>query len=232
LSPPLESVSNAAPERRRAVDSAARQARSVSILRATEQLLLDNHDRLPSVDEIAAAAGLAKGTVYLYYQSKEHILLALHEAYTSAFFDALIARLEGSGVMSVKTLVEFAGANLLRNPLYMRLAIVCHAAIQHDLPDVVVEQHATFVGAALRRAGTLLERRFAALRRGEGARMLHASYGLTLGLWQLYRPNARTLACGMAALGREVNFATEVQYALDAMWRGRLTAAPNKRSKS
>ena len=49
---------------------------------------------MASVAEVAEAAGLAKGTVYLYFPSKEEMLLALHERQTALFFAALVQRLE------------------------------------------------------------------------------------------------------------------------------------------
>ena len=43
--------------------------------------------------DVADEAGLAKGTVYLYFPSKEELLLAVHERNIDGFFRALIARL-------------------------------------------------------------------------------------------------------------------------------------------
>jgi AcrR family transcriptional regulator len=42
-----------------------------------------------AVDEIAQAAGVAKGTVYLYFESKEHLLLALKKDFMSGLTEAV-----------------------------------------------------------------------------------------------------------------------------------------------
>src|SRR5437879_566677 len=59
------------PEDRRTeiLDAAARTFRARGVSRAT-------------VADIAEAAGVAKGTVYLYFGSKEHLLLALRDRFT------------------------------------------------------------------------------------------------------------------------------------------------------
>jgi AcrR family transcriptional regulator len=41
---------------------------------------------MANVAEVAEAAGLGKGTVYLYFPSKEEMLLALHERHVTKFF--------------------------------------------------------------------------------------------------------------------------------------------------
>ncbi len=46
----------------------------------------------PQRAEVAAKAGVAKGTVYLYFKSKEDLLLAAHARHVQAFFTALIER--------------------------------------------------------------------------------------------------------------------------------------------
>lgn len=70
----------------RAMNPEDKELRREAILDAAEQLWLSQPDRLANVAEIAAAAGLAKGTVYLYFRSKEELLLAIHERHTHDFF--------------------------------------------------------------------------------------------------------------------------------------------------
>ena len=41
------------------------------------------------MEEIAGAAGVAKGTIYLYFQSKEHLLLALKQRFMSGLVERL-----------------------------------------------------------------------------------------------------------------------------------------------
>jgi AcrR family transcriptional regulator len=62
---------------KRAYDDASKDQRRKSILDAVESLLRQGAGRLPSAAEIAAASGLAKGTLYIYFRTKEEIFAAL-----------------------------------------------------------------------------------------------------------------------------------------------------------
>ncbi|HET7403967.1 MAG TPA: helix-turn-helix domain-containing protein, partial [Usitatibacter sp.] len=74
----------------RAIALEDKEERGNAILDAAEALYLEHPDRIASVAEVAHAAGLAKGTVYLYFPSKEEMLLALHERHVRAFFAHLV----------------------------------------------------------------------------------------------------------------------------------------------
>src|SRR5258705_5126223 len=80
--------------RQRAVHSEDKQERHHAILDAAERLLLGAPDRVANVAEVADEAGLAKGTVYLYFPSKEELLLALHERNQDVFFRAFNALID------------------------------------------------------------------------------------------------------------------------------------------
>src|SRR6266545_1106190 len=78
--------------RQRAIQAHDKQERHHAILDAAERLLLRAPERVANVSEVADEAGLAKGTVYLYFPSKEELLLALHERNIDGFFRPLLER--------------------------------------------------------------------------------------------------------------------------------------------
>ncbi|OZG70672.1 TetR family transcriptional regulator [Hahella sp. CCB-MM4] len=63
--------------RSRAIDDDEKALRRQSILDAASRLFLARPGTLPSVIAIAQEAGLAKGTVYLYFKTKEEIFISL-----------------------------------------------------------------------------------------------------------------------------------------------------------
>ena len=63
--------------RRRSLRERQRQEREELILRAAEEVLLEKGYHNTSIDEIAARVGIAKGTVYLHFASKEALVFAL-----------------------------------------------------------------------------------------------------------------------------------------------------------
>jgi AcrR family transcriptional regulator len=67
------------------------------LLDAAQQLFLAKGIGATSIDEIAGAAHVAKGTVYLYFPSKEALLAALQERFVMTFCTRLDAAMERCG---------------------------------------------------------------------------------------------------------------------------------------
>ena len=65
--------------KQRAMLEEDKQLRRQAILAAAAALLAQHPERLPSVEDVARQSGLAKGTMYLYFRTREEIYLAVHE---------------------------------------------------------------------------------------------------------------------------------------------------------
>ena len=63
--------------------------RREQILDAAEHVLLERGLATTTVADVAATAGVAKGTVYLYFESKDEILAGLRVRYLERFADAV-----------------------------------------------------------------------------------------------------------------------------------------------
>ncbi len=63
----------------RSLKEKQRQEREALILQAAEEVLAEKGYHETSMDEIAARVGIAKGTVYLHFPSKEDLVVALFE---------------------------------------------------------------------------------------------------------------------------------------------------------
>lgn len=135
--------------------------------------------------DVAQAAGLAKGTVYLYFDSKEAMLVAAYARKVDAFFDELIAAIERSDAFGIDELAVLARRHLTEPPAYMALAGQCMAFL--DKPAAVSEVAALSARIAerLSQAGSGIERHYAQLPPGEGTRLLIHGYALIVGLWHL-----------------------------------------------
>src|SRR5258705_2012670 len=113
--------------RQRAMQAEAKQERHHAILDAAERLLSRAPDRRASVAEVADEAGLAKGTVYLYFASKEELLLAVHERNLDEFFAAFNALLARASPVTLDDLLEVTSEHIVRPPLFLPLAARCFA---------------------------------------------------------------------------------------------------------
>lgn len=84
--------------------------RRAQILDAAERLLVDRGLRT-SIAEIADAAGVAKGTVYLYFASRDDLLAALRARYLERFVDTVGGTLATRpSADAARTVVAFADA--------------------------------------------------------------------------------------------------------------------------
>src|SRR6266699_171997 len=63
----------------RSLKEKQRQEREALILQAAEEVLTEKGYYETSIDEIAARVGIAKGTVYLHFPSKEDLVVAIFE---------------------------------------------------------------------------------------------------------------------------------------------------------
>lgn len=214
--------------KQRAIGEADKAQRRDAILDAAEALFLEHPDRMASVAEVAQAAGLAKGTVYLYFPSKEEMLLALHERHVAAFFDELTTRLERAEPVGYETVWDIARRHIVEGPGYLDLTSRCFGLMDREIPLQRALDFKVEVGRLLARAGAGLERHFPSLPPGDGVCALCNSYGLMVGLWQLMHPNQRFGAATMQRPEMRVfhrDYAAEVDRALRALWAGILSRA-------
>ncbi len=198
-----------------------KEARRHQILDAAEKLFLKHPERMASVSEVATAAGLAKGTVYLYFPSKEEMLLALHERHVGLFFRELMRKVSEQGPLDFDDIFPVTLKHLIRLPGYLELTSRCFGLMDREIPKETALAFKARIAATLQAAGVHLERHFR-MPAGAGVTLLLHSYGLIVGLWQLLHPNER--------LGREMrrpelrvlhrDYDKEIENALRALWRG------------
>jgi AcrR family transcriptional regulator len=100
--------------------------RTREILAAARQLLDQRGLETMTMEEIAAAAGVAKGTLYLYFQSKDDLLQALITQVGENIIEDVEAALQGPGtppeklMRVVSVLLEYLHRERLLFPIYAR----------------------------------------------------------------------------------------------------------------
>jgi AcrR family transcriptional regulator len=213
--------------RQRAIQAEDKQERHHAILDAAERLLLRAPERMANVAEVADEAGLAKGTVYLYFPSKEELLLALHERNIDGFFQPLIQRLESSDPLTIDDVFELTREHIVAPPLFLPLASRCFGMMAQAIPTEAAAAFHERMMARLMRAGAGLERHFPRLEPGDGVTLLRHSYALIIGLWQMYGAKADTLHCPVSGLPADarvnvsnVSYPDDLQRALGDLWHG------------
>jgi AcrR family transcriptional regulator len=118
----------------RPVDRSEKRAR---ILDAASRVFVERGYRSANVDEIAERAGIGKGTVYLYFRSKDEILLAVFEEFTTRMLQQLEGWVGSSSSPAAERLraisdITAAGVDEMR-PLYPLFFEFWAAAAAGDL---------------------------------------------------------------------------------------------------
>ena len=174
------------------------------------------HD-LANVADIAVAAGLAKGTVYLYFQSKEEIYLALHLRHMEHFLTTLIERLNSATPFHFSEMAALANEYILESSNYLPLGACCIGFAAGAVPPASTEYFQSRLTDWLETAGAGLERHFPKLPTGEGARLLNHSYAFMVGLHSLMRNEpGNDLKC--AQIKGTGSFQEETLLALTRYW--------------
>jgi AcrR family transcriptional regulator len=220
--------------KQRAVAVADKEERRQALLDAAEALYLEQPDRMANVSEVAEAAGLGKGTVYLYFPSKEEMLLALHERHVTHFFEELMKKLAQPGPLDFDDIFPVTSEHMIRVPGYLSLTSRCFGMMDREIPITTAIAFKARIAAVLGVAGAALERHFPALAAGEGLTLLLHSYGLIVGLWQLLHPNERFGRAmdhpDLRSLKRD--YEREIEKALRELWSGAMAAKPNASVRS
>ena len=161
-----------------------KQRKREEILNAAQHLWTSHSDALNSMAELAAVSGVAKGTLYLYFRSKDEVLLALHERDLENFFAQVIERAKQPEPMSCNDLSDLLIQSIQTSPTFLPLASLCHGLMERSVTSEDAE-------AFQQRMANYLHEVVEALRphlplMNELA--LLQSYAQLLGLWQLLRP--------------------------------------------
>ncbi|WP_164516419.1 TetR/AcrR family transcriptional regulator [Minwuia thermotolerans] len=172
---------------RRARGDIEKAQRRQTILTAARDLFVETDGELPSVDQVARRAGLAKGTVYLYFGAKEEIFLALFTDELEAWVDAIAASLEGA-TPSPEGIAEWMTADLRSRTVMLRLAAQCHGTLERQVAEDAVLAFKQATSGALAELGALAEGRIPKLGPGDGPALLLQVYALVIGLWQVSDP--------------------------------------------
>ena len=200
----------------------AREQRFNQLLDAAVSRWLQHPERVPSVAEVADAAGLAKGTVYLYFKSKEDLLLAAHERHVQAFFAALIARASKRKRMNFDGMMQLTHEHIDSVSAFLPLATLVAGLMRKGVSPETAMAFEQRMAERLGTAGELLCNHFPLPDAASGVRLLMRSYALILGLWQLVGDCRPDCANDEVSAMLRPDYTSELDAALGALWQGTL----------
>jgi AcrR family transcriptional regulator len=172
-----------------------------------------------TMTSVAERAGLAKGTLYLYFGTKEDLFLSVVEDRLGEWFGALDAWLaDKAAPVGPDELSDFVAASLSSRTALVRLMAILHTTLERNVEQARVRDFTQFLLAHMTTTATLLERSVPALKPGHGARFLLRLDVLVIGLWHLADPASPV--CAVREEPFAVDFAAELAAMVRALLKG------------
>lgn len=178
--------------KQRAISSDEKLERREAILDASGELLAkdDYHDI--SIARIAQKAGLAKGTIFLYFKTKEELFLQLQIREYKSWFEDINRRLQTllqkKDNSSIGEFVKNVMTSVRRHPLMIRLTPILHVILERNIDYKTALEFKRFLLNEIHATGRLIEHCFPFLQKNDGARFLLHLQVLLIGLIQLSHP--------------------------------------------
>jgi AcrR family transcriptional regulator len=177
------------------------------------------------MNAIAADAGVTKGTLYLYFPTKEHLFLALLDEDLAVWFDAVESAFGADGSWTPERTIDALAESLLAQPLLTRLLAILEGVLERNID---LETAIVFKERLLDRTqhtATLLERCLPQLGAGNGLLVLLHVRALLVGLQLMCEPSPTIVEAFAARPGLapfQLDFATHVRTGIAAILRGTL----------
>ena len=207
--------------RTRAVAPKDKSERRAAIVQAAAALLRRDPSATFSVEELARRAGLAKGTVYLYFGTREEVLLALHAQQAQELFD-VVERALSAADSHGRRVVEEGLAYLRSHPEFYPVAGNCRYMLDTNVGAEAAFAFKLGIAQRLEPLGRRIEDIYPGLAGGEGVALLTNCYAMIIGLWQQTDPplSLRKVMHRPEMAIFSVDFEKQLVAALLDLWEG------------
>ncbi len=209
--------------KQRARSDQDKQIRRRAILHAARALFAETSYAGFAMADVAARTGLVKGTIYLYFRTKEELLLALLGELLWAWLDDLDAALdEARGRMGAARLADVFVHSLRRHEPLRRLLAVLETVVEHNVDASTIRAFKQTLLKRLAATGARLSRWLPHLSAGDGMRVLLHVNALVTGLQQMAdpAPTVRAVLEEPALRSLRVDFQRELRAALVTYFNG------------
>src|SRR5437773_1594891 len=119
--------------RQRATSEVQKEIRRQAILETAWAQLTTRPYAAILMAQIAEAAGLAKGTLYLYFPTKEALFLAVLEERLGEWFGVVNADLPAAGTATAEALAELISRTLADRPGLIHLLGLLHSILETNV---------------------------------------------------------------------------------------------------
>lgn len=195
--------------------------RTNTILDAAEHLFVEAEGELPSVIQIANQAELAKGTVYLYFKTKEGIFLTLLERHLQKWLQDLDKQLRRYEQHSAQELCEYLSQYWVSHPNLAQLYRISDAVLEANVDDKTYAGFNTRKINEIKRVVPALQELNSLVSTQEWAELISTTIALLGSAWVMNYPQSGS------ALDRE-KFKQDSVRLLTPFWQANLEKQPEQ----
>ncbi len=172
---------------KRAISEKDKLKRKEKILKIARELFEKNDGTLPTISEIAQKAGLAKGSVYLYFKTKNEIFLSLYTNQIRLWHDSVAKALENQKEgITVSDYAKLTTRYIINNPLMLQMWGIVNGFFDGNTDEKMFMDFKTQLAELVGVQGRLSCRLFADLSMEHWVKVHLQIFALIFGLWQVY----------------------------------------------
>ena len=212
--------------KQRAIHRDQKLERRRAILDAARELFEQAPYSEISMLDMAEHAKLAKGTLYLYFKTKEELFLALLEQELDSWFDEMDAWLAGFLETRLTPapgeFVSVLSQSLAQRSLAIRLIVISETILESNIDFATALRYKQLLHARMAATGAALEQLLPFLTPGAGIRLILWVYMLIIGVQSVAEPAPIVRRALEASELRplRVDFRTEIETILSTLIAG------------
>ncbi len=162
-----------------------KQARRIAILDTASRLLANAPFNSITMAEVARSCQLGKGTLYLYFRSKEELFLAKFEEEICAWFDDLAQRILEHAPVEADDFGRVVAASLASRDQLARLLPILHTILEQNVDIDTALAFKRVLRERVLAGAKIVEHAMPRLPRGQGATLLLRIHALAVGLHEM-----------------------------------------------
>ena len=140
--------------KKRAISEKEKKKRKEKILKTAWNLFKKADGQLPTMSVIAQQAGLSKGTLYLYFKTKEEIFLQLYLHKLQEWHESVADNLnKSSGNISETEFAEIITDYVIKNPLLLKLGSLVRGVLEENTDEKIIVETKMQISQLLERCG-------------------------------------------------------------------------------
>lgn len=206
--------------------------RRAHLIDAATRLFADSTFEAVTIARVAELAGVAKGTAYLYFATKETLFLELARAELTLWVQALIKKLKRLRTSQPAQAVPAAMARCAaERPVLGRLLVLLHSVIEPNIDEAAARDFKLYLRDLLTQASEAIASKIPGLSAQDGATLVLQMHALVISLSQLANPPpviARVMAADPSLRAMQIDFESFMAETLSTLVRGTIIKNINR----